>query len=81
MLLPVWMWKYSLWVYVITCGAVNASELLYIVFECFSIQERLVYTETSVNNYFTDKQHGRALQEETGWFVYPVLRGEDDCSQ
>lgn len=54
-LLPVWMWKYSLWVYVITCGAVNASELLYIVFECFSIQERLVYTETSVNNYFSDK--------------------------
>lgn len=54
-LLPVWMWQYSLWVYVITCGAVNASELLYIVFECFSIQERLVYTETSVNNYFSDK--------------------------
>lgn len=81
MILTVWMWKYSLGMYVITCDTVNASELLYIVLECFSIQKRLVYTETSVNNYFSNKQNGRALQEETGWFVFPVLRGQDDCSQ
>lgn len=30
-------------------------ELLHIVPEGFSIQERLVYPETSVNNYFSDK--------------------------
>lgn len=30
-------------------------ELLYIVSDCFYIQERLVYNETSVSNYFSDK--------------------------
>lgn len=55
MLLPMWLWKYSLWVYVVICDTVNASELLCVVPECFSIQEKTVYTETSVNNYFSDK--------------------------
>lgn len=50
MLLPMWMWKYSLWDAILL-----KLEVLYIVPECFSIQERLVYTETSVNNYFSDK--------------------------
>lgn len=41
--------------YVIVWDSINASELLYKIPDCFSIQERFIYTETRENNYFSDK--------------------------
>lgn len=47
-LLPVWMRKYSLYVYTIICDTINASALLHIVSEYFPIQERLVFIPRQV---------------------------------